>query len=104
MKLLSEMGFRFREKSRPESYAQGMASMLHKPYPREWVISGPYILRNWDEGLIRESLALLDVERCRVNVWSQKKLEGVEWDKKERWYGTEYTVKELDQKIVKVGR
>lgn len=62
---------------------------MQKPLPREWLLSGHSRLRHFDAGVITKCLDLLRPEALRLNVVSRK-FPG-KWDKKEKWYGTEYT-------------
>lgn len=62
--------------------------MMQKPVPREWLLSGHSRLRNFDPSTIERALAKISPDNMRLQIVSQK-FPG-NWDKKEKWYGTEY--------------
>jgi insulysin len=98
---LCDLAFRFKEKQPPSSYTSGLSSQMQMPYPREWVLSGPYLTREFDPTMIRELADCLSPANCRVAVAAQALPDGTTaWDKKERWYGTEYKITPLSQKIL----
>ena len=96
-KELAATRFRFREKNSPESYAQGIASHMKWPTPRDVVLSGPSLVWDWDEQLVRKYLDCLTPDKGRVFVMG-KNLEEIglsgPWDS-EKWYGTQYLVDDL---------
>ncbi|KAH8927446.1 LuxS/MPP-like metallohydrolase [Atractiella rhizophila] len=94
--MLSEMGFKYMEKSAPMSYVTGMAEEMLQPYPPEWVLSGSSLLRNYEPNVINEALTHLTPENCRVTVGAKEPVDGVAFDQKETWYGTEYAIRKLD--------
>lgn len=97
---LCELAYRFKEKSPPSSYASGLSSQMQQPYPREWILSGPYLTREFDLELIQNTLLCLSPEKCRVFVAAQQLPDGSKvWDKKERWYGTEYKLQPLNSSL-----
>ena len=57
-----------------------------------------------DHDEFRKVLSHLVSDTCRVIVTSKEPLKGLEPDKREKWYGTEYTVKPLDKEWFKVRR
>lgn len=108
--------FRFKEKSRPDSYAVWVASHMEWPVPRELVLTAPQLTWEWDEsekngGLsqVRETLELLTVDKGRAVLMAKaeehKKLDGgdVGWQK-EPIYGTHFKVEKLQEDYIeKVG-
>ncbi|KAI5119937.1 hypothetical protein M0805_002126 [Coniferiporia weirii] len=103
---LAALRFRFAEKRRPENYATWVSEHIKHPTPRSLVLSGPTLTWDWDEQLVRETLAGLVVENGRVVVMA-KDHSGVgetgPW-LNEPWYGTEYTVKKLEEDFVALAR
>ncbi|KAI0077374.1 LuxS/MPP-like metallohydrolase [Panus rudis PR-1116 ss-1] len=100
-KTMSSVSFRFREKSQPHRYAADLAYDLLEPYPPEWILSGPCLVREWDERGFREILGVMTPERGRVMVMAKYHDpavvgEDAKWEN-EKWYGTEYFVRKLDQ-------
>ncbi|KAI9803791.1 MAG: hypothetical protein M1825_001671 [Sarcosagium campestre] len=87
LKGMAEVDFRFRQKSAAIDFAQAMSSVMQKPYPREWLLSGSSLMRRFDPDIIAQATGYLRPDNFRISLISQS-LEGL--DQKERWYGTEY--------------
>ena len=89
---LSELRFAFKEKASPGLYCSSLAGQMQAPYPPQWLLSGPYLLHEFDTKLISETLDSLQQENCRVMLAGREPPHGVTLDRNERWYGTEYTI------------
>ncbi|CAG8650489.1 11693_t:CDS:10, partial [Funneliformis caledonium] len=87
IKELEDISFRFEEKSSPSRYSSTLSNMMQNPYPREWILSGPYLIREYNPLLISELLDLLRPDNFFLELISQS-FTGL--DQKEKWYGTEY--------------
>jgi len=98
--MLNEIGFKFVEKGKPSNYVTQLCSQMQKPYPRQWLLSAPWLLKEWSPELVEEQLLGLTLENCRITVASQDPLEGLEWNQKERWYGTRYRLEPLSDEIL----
>ncbi|KAK7038049.1 insulin-degrading enzyme [Favolaschia claudopus] len=94
MVTLSQTKFRFKEKSRPDSYATWVAEHLTRPVPTDLVLSAQSLVWDWDgdnqpggggEAKVREYLNAFCVENAR----------------KEPWYGTEYYSEKFDEDFVR---
>lgn len=96
---LQAMSFRFKGKEEPISYCTSQAESLHH-YPPEELLTGPYLMRQWDEALMRSFLDELVPQKMRIDVTSQS-FKG-QTDMKEKWYGTEYSSQPLDETFVKL--
>lgn len=94
--MLNEIGFRFVEKGKPSSYVVQLATQMQKPFPRQWLLSAPWLLKDWQPKLVEEQLKSLTPENCRITVASQEPVNGLEWDQKEQWYGTRYRQQPFD--------
>lgn len=93
---VSEMNFRFRQKSSPSATVSRLAKDLHKSYiPDEFVLSKS-VLRRYDPDLIVDYGKYLTVDNLRVTLISQN----VETDQSEKWYGTEYSVDNLSEELI----
>lgn len=88
VKGMAEVDFRFQQKSPASTFTSGVSSVMQKPIPREWLVSGISLLRKFDAQAITEGLACLRADNYRLTIVSQT-FPG-DWDQKERWYGTEY--------------
>ncbi|SPO45716.1 related to STE23 - Metalloprotease involved in a-factor processing [Moesziomyces antarcticus] len=98
---LGELMFRFKEKIDPADYASSTATQMQMPYPREWVLSGAWLTRDFDRDLIKQTLDQLTPNNCRVVVMAKTLPDGsTEWESKEKWYGTEYSIKPLPQQLL----
>lgn len=101
VKQLCNLAFRFKEKSPPSSYASALSSQMQHPYPREWILSGPYLTREFDPAQIRQVADCLSAANCRVSVAAQSMPDGTkEWDQKETWYGTEYKMTPIPSQLL----
>lgn len=98
---LSELMFRFKEKIDPADYASSTATQMQMPYPREWILSGGWLMRDFDRDLIKHTLDHLTPENCRVVVMAKTLPDGsTSWESKEKWYGTEYSIKPLPSQLL----
>ncbi|CAG8782773.1 45453_t:CDS:10 [Gigaspora margarita] len=97
---LTEEGldFRFQEKYSPAYYASELAVYMQRPYPRELILSGPHLLREYKPELIAEGLDYLTWDKCIITL-SSKLLKGL--DKKEKWFGVEYKMEPINEKLLK---
>ncbi|CAG8552374.1 5800_t:CDS:10 [Paraglomus occultum] len=95
---LAAIGFRFVEKFTVSEYASFVTQSMQRPYPREWVLSGPYLIRECDSAQIEDALNHLRQDRFTLMVVG-KTLEGL--DQKERWYGTEYSTRKFGDDFLK---
>ena len=104
MQQLSEMQFRFQEKKAPDSYAQEITDYIKYPTPRELVLAGPKTIFKHGVEEVKQILETLTLERSRVVLMAQNHFDAgdgksenneVNWEK-EPWYGTEYTVRRIE--------
>lgn len=97
---LSELRFAFKEKSSPASYGSTLAGQMQNSMPPEWILSGNYLLREFNLPLIRETLTYLRPDHCRVMLAGREPPAGHTLDSKERWYGTEYTIAPIPKSLL----
>ena len=95
VKGMAEVDFKFQEKVSASSFAHSMASTMQNPLPREWLLSGETLIRKFDADAITIALSFLRADNFRLTLVSQK-LPG-NWDKTEKWYGTEYRVEPIPE-------
>jgi insulysin len=98
MKRLTEVNFQFKQKSVASQFTSHLSSMMQKPLPREWLLSGDSVLRKFDAGLVTRALSFLRSDNFRLMIVSQTLL-GL--DAKEKWYGTEYKEEKIPQVFLK---
>ncbi|KAL5117480.1 metalloprotease [Pleosporales sp. CAS-2024a] len=92
---ISEVEFRFKQKSPPSRTASSLAGIMQKPYNRKMLLSGPAVIRKFDPDRISEAMSYLRPDNFRMTIVSQDFPGG--WDRKEKWYGTEYKVEKLSK-------
>ncbi|KAJ3113502.1 Insulinase (Peptidase M16) [Phlyctochytrium bullatum] len=90
--VMSNISFRYKEKSSPSNFASRVAGQMQH-YPPEHVLSGPSVLLEFDKQKVEEVLAALRPDNFRVTVVSPYHDEP-EW-KSAAWYGTEYISRPL---------
>ena len=94
VKGMAEVDFRFQQKSPASQFTSRVSSVMQKPLPREYLVSGGSLLRRFDTEAIKKGLACLRTDNYRLTIVSQH-YPG-DWDQKERWYGTEYKCQHID--------
>lgn len=113
---LSNIGFRFAEKRRPDDYATWVSEHMSWPLPPDLIIAGPQLTWEWDaeetlanEGGKKKVEELLDgfrVDKGRAVLMARAdefaKLGGGEKWEKEPWYGSDYSVEKFDDKFLKL--
>ena len=93
VKGMAEVDFKFKQKSQPSSFTSRYSSVMQKPLPREWILSGQSLIRKFDAQAITKALDYLRPDNYRLTIISQD-YPG-DWDQKEQWYGTEYKVQKI---------
>jgi len=86
---MADVDFRFKQKTSSYRFTMKTSAVMQRPLPREWLLSGSRRLRKFEPKLIKEALDYLRPDNFRINVVSRDL--PVKWEKKEKWYGTEYT-------------
>jgi insulysin len=86
--------FKFRQKSPASKFTSRQAAEMQKPLPREWLLSGTSLIREYDEKLITNTLEYLRPDNFRLQIASRNCPRG-EFDQVEKWYKTEYRVEKL---------
>lgn len=90
---MTEVDFRFREKSPATSFTSRLSSIMQHPLPRERLLSGTSVIRKFDSQAVTHALSYIRPDNYRLTVVSQS-FPG-DWDQKEKWYGTEYRVEAI---------
>ncbi|KKZ60738.1 insulysin [[Emmonsia] crescens] len=98
MKNLAEVDFKFKQKSPASRFTSSLSSVMQKPYPREWLLSGPYVIRKFDEQAIRRGLDCLRIDNFNIELVSQTYPGN--WDSKEKWYGTDYKLEKIPSDLL----
>ena len=114
MSLMSQTRFRFKEKTKPESYAVWVSTHMEWPVPRELVLAAPQLVWEWDDidrdgdGLreVRRILDTLTIDNGRAVLMAKAEehdkigASDAVWEK-EPVYGTHYKVEKLEDDFVK---
>ncbi|KAI4173694.1 MAG: hypothetical protein LQ348_006508 [Seirophora lacunosa] len=90
---MTEVDFRFREKSPATSFTSRLSSIMQYPLPRDQLLSGTSVLRKFDSKGISQALSYIRPDNYRLTLVSQT-FPG-DWDQKEKWYGTEYRIEPI---------
>lgn len=98
---LASLAFRFKEKYPPSQYTSRLAGFMQHNYPPQYVLSGPSLIREFDPDIINRNLEYLRPDNFRIMVASQHPPNGVQFTKREKWYGTEYEVLDFSVKLSK---
>jgi insulysin len=86
---MADTGFRFEQKSSPADFTTRMSYRMQRPIPRPWLLSCGK-LRQFDPKVFHSCLDKLRPENVLITVKSRTITEN--WDRKGKWYGTEYTL------------
>ncbi|KPI35377.1 putative zinc protease [Cyphellophora attinorum] len=97
MKNMAEVDFRFRQKSPASRFTSGTSSIMQKPLPREWLLSGISKFRKFDPKAIVNAMQFLKDDNFRLMIVAQD-FPG-DWNEKERWYGTDYKVQKFPVEV-----
>ncbi|KAI0419931.1 peptidase M16 inactive domain-containing protein [Xylaria grammica] len=94
-KEMADVEFKFKQKTPASRFTSKISSVMQKPLPREWLLSGQSRLRKFDPAMIEKGVSLLRPDNMRMTIVSRE-FPG-DWDKKEKWYGTEYKSERIPQ-------
>jgi len=91
--------FRFLSKRNPMDYTCSLASAMQIYRHSEHILSGPYLIYEYDPEIISEFLKYFEPKNMILSVTS-KSFEGTTTEK-EHWYGTEYSISDLTEELCK---
>ncbi|ODA82847.1 hypothetical protein RJ55_01356 [Drechmeria coniospora] len=95
---MADVDFKFRQKAPASRFTSRTSSVMQKPLPREWLLSGQSRLRAFRPEQIEEALSLLRPDNMRMSIVSRN-FPG-DWDKQEKWYGTEYRYEPIPAELM----
>lgn len=96
---MADVDFKFKQKTPASRFTSKTAAVMQKPLPREWLLSGSSRLRSFEKDRIVTALDTIRPENLRLSIVSRN-FPG-DWDKKEKWYGTEYTMAKISPEFMK---
>jgi insulysin len=97
-KKLAEVNFKFMQKIPASRTVSHLSGVMQKPLPRDWLLSGQSLIREFDPKAIRRGLDALRPDNFRFTVASQD-FPG-DWNQKEKWYGTDYKCEKIPQGLM----
>jgi len=97
-KKLAEVDFKFMQKIPASRTVSHLSGVMQKPLPRDWLLSGQSLIRDFNPSAIRRGLEALRPDNFRFTVASQE-FPG-DWDQKEHWYGTEYKNEKIPEQLM----
>ncbi|KAK6079970.1 peptidase M16 inactive domain-containing protein [Seiridium cupressi] len=95
---MADVDFKFKQKTPASRFTSKIGSVMQKPLPREWLLSGQSRLRKFEPSLITKGLDCLRPDTFRMSIVSQDFPGG--WDQKEEWYGTEYKAEKIPDEFL----
>ncbi|KAF7563795.1 hypothetical protein G7046_g302 [Stylonectria norvegica] len=95
---MADVDFKFKQKTPASRFTSRISSVMQKPLPREWLLSGHSRLRSFEPKQIEEGLAMIRPDNLRLVVVSRT-FPG-NWDQKEKWYGTEYKYEKIPSDLM----
>lgn len=95
---MSDVDFKFKQKTPASRFTSKIVSTMQKPLPREWLLSGNSVFRKFDPKAIQEGLDCLRPDNFRLQIISRD-FPG-QWEQKEKWYGTEYTLAKMPSEFM----
>lgn len=98
IKGMAEVDFRYKQKTPASSFTSKLSSVMQKPLPREWLLSGSRLIRKFDPEAITKAVEYLRTDNFRLTIVSRDF--PADWDQKERWYGTEYKYQPIAETLV----
>lgn len=96
---VAAIDFKFRQKSPASKFTSHLSAIMQKPLPREWLLSGTSLIREFNPRMIKESLDYLRPDNFRLSVVCRDCPKG-NWEATEKWYGTEYRVEKIPQEFL----
>jgi insulysin len=101
LKKLSDIRFRFVERSRPAAYVSDVSTWLQHPTPREKVISSQWVIQRFDPDEISSAVKLLDLRRGIVFVTAKTMPSDVgPLDQIEPVFGTKYRLDKIPEGFI----
>lgn len=100
LQAVAAIDFKFRQKSPASKFTSRLSAIMQKPLPREWLLSGTSLIREFNPAIITESLNYLRPDNFRLSVVCRDCPKG-DWEATEKWYGTEYRVEKIPQKFLR---
>ena len=98
---INKMKFDFKNKEKPMSYTSDIAYYF-KDYKPEDILTGPYLIEEYDEELIRQLIDSLTLDN--LNIYLSSKTNESKCDLEEMWYRTKYSKEKFSEEFIKQHR
>ncbi|CAM1505623.1 Fc.00g112600.m01.CDS01 [Cosmosporella sp. VM-42] len=95
---MADVDFKFKQKTPASRFTSRISSVMQKPLPREWLLSGHSRLRDFEPQHIEKALTTIRPDNFRMVIVSR--IFPGNWDQKEKWYGTEYRVENIPSDLM----
>ena len=82
IKNVAEILFRFSEKTSTSNFTSGTSTIMRTPVPREWLLSGLYLIRNFDTQQFLRAMGYFPPDNFHISIASHK-FPG-DWDQREK--------------------
>ncbi|KAH7111606.1 Metalloenzyme, LuxS/M16 peptidase-like protein [Dactylonectria macrodidyma] len=96
-KKMADVDFKFKQKTPASCFTSMISSVMQKPLPREWLLSGHSRLRTFEPLEIEKAVATIRPDNFRMTIVSR--VYPGDWDQEEKWYGTEYRYEEIPSEL-----
>ncbi|KAK7425349.1 metalloprotease [Neonectria magnoliae] len=95
---MADVDFKFKQKTPASRFTSRISSVMQKPLPREWLLSGHSRLRTFEPQQIEKALSTIRPDNFRMTIVSRN--HPGSWDQKEKWYGTEYRYEKIPSELM----
>ncbi|KAK2037724.1 peptidase M16 inactive domain-containing protein [Colletotrichum somersetense] len=95
---MANVNFRWEERMSAISFTKETSLKMHGPLPYKWLLSRLNRPREFDVPSIEKALECLRPNNFRMTITSRTYPGN--WDKKERWYGTEFLQEEIPKEVM----
>lgn len=95
---MADVDFKFKQKTPASRFTSRISSVMQKPLPREWLLSGHSRLRSFEPKHIEKALSTIRPDNFRMVLVSRNHPDG--FNQKEKWYGTEYRYEKIPDELM----
>jgi len=99
IKRMTEVDFRFKQKSDASRTTSRLSQVMQKPLPRDRLLSGENVLTRFDGDLIKKAMSQFEPDNFRIMIVAPDAVEGRDIQH-EPWYNTEYTISKLPEEFL----
>ncbi|CAK7263695.1 hypothetical protein SEPCBS119000_000613 [Sporothrix epigloea] len=100
MKGMADVDFKFKQQTPASRFTSKTSALMQQPLPRERLLSGMSCLYKFEPDLITRAIDSLRPDNLQITLVSRTYPGN--WDKKEKWYGTEYKEEAISTELMSV--